>query len=118
MQDDYFGPTPAARAKVNSLLALPATGDEQDWEIELVDPTKIHEMLKLLADNSLSLEERSAVALLLTHTVDELHDDDEDTSELASRLRAVLRSDAGVLHRMRFYWSHLQASEAIQEALA
>jgi len=102
---------------INRLLALPATGDEQDWEIELADPNKVEGMFELLADRSLDLEERSAVALLLTHTVDELHDDDEDTSALVPRLRSLLASDLEVLHRMRFYWSQLQTSDAIQEAL-
>lgn len=118
MQNAYYAPSPTARATINRLLALPATGDEQDWEIELVDPTKVNEMFELLANGSLGLEERSALALLLTHTVDELHDDDEDTSELVPRLHSILASDNEVLRRMRFYWSYLQQSEAIQVALA
>jgi hypothetical protein len=93
-------------------------GDEQDWEIELADPSKIEGMFELLADCSLGLEERSAVALLLTHTVDELWDDDEDTSDLEPRLHTLLASDREVLRRMRFYWGRLQTSDAIQRALA
>lgn len=115
---NYFGPAPDAVATVNRLLALPPIGVEQDWEIQMVDPSKVDAMFQLLADGSLCLEERSAVGLLLTHTVDELDDDDEDTSELVPRLRSALASDEEVLRRMRFYWSHLQASEAIQAALA
>lgn len=118
MRETYHGPTPNARATITRLLALPATGDEQDWEIQLADPNKVEGMFDLLGDVSLGLEERSAVALLLTHTIDELYDDDEDTSDLVPRLRSILASDAKVLSRMRFYWSHLQASDAIHEALA
>lgn len=118
MRDEYYGPTSEAVATVNRLLALPATGVEQDWEIELADPSKVDAMFKLLAEGSLGLEERSAVGLLLTHTVDELYDDDGDTSGLVPRLHSALASDEEVLRRMRFYWRHLQASDAIQAALA
>jgi len=118
MKDHFYGPTRNAVATINHLLALPATGDEQDWEIELADPRKLDDMFELFAKGSLGFEERSAVALLLTHTVDELEDDDEDTSDLVPRLRSLLASDGEVLHRMRFYWSHLQAGSAIRKALA
>ena len=117
MQDAYYGPTPDARVTINRLLALPAKGDEQDWEIELADPGKLDPMFELLGAGSLDLEERSAVALLLTHTVDELAVFNNATADMVARLRAQLGADAKVLGRMRFHWSRKEASEAIQEAL-
>ena len=117
MRYEYYGATPKVEATFNRLLALLASGDEQDWEIELADPSKYSKTFNLLSNGSLNLEERCAVALLLTHTIDELCNDDADVSQFLPPLRSILSSDDELLGRMRFYWSYLQVSSAIKSVL-
>lgn len=118
MSDEYYGPTAEARETLNRLLSLPATGDEQDWELELTDAAKLPQMLRLLEDASLGIEKRSALVLLLVHTIDELIAEGGDGAEPLARLRWQLRSDPKVLSRMRFYWDQIGSTPTVARLLA
>ncbi|OSZ71960.1 hypothetical protein CAP39_00805 [Sphingomonas sp. IBVSS1] len=115
MTQEYYAPTPVARATINKLLDLPAKGDEQDWEIELSAPDKLDNMFALMDAGVLNFEERSALALLLMYSVDEIYREGGDTSALFPRLKSLLTADPDVLGRMRYYWGHLHLSEAIMQ---
>lgn len=45
MAREFYGATVEAQRAINKLLALPASGREQDWEVELADPHRVEEML-------------------------------------------------------------------------
>jgi hypothetical protein len=99
----YLYPTPGSKEMLNRLLRLPATGDEQDWEVELADPARIAEWLALFEAAELDLEARSALALLLLCSI--LHAEPAAIpADAIPRLNAALRRDAPVGKRMRSYW--------------
>lgn len=75
-------------------------------------------MVELLDDEALNVEERSALVLLLLHTIDEMADGGGLSIETLSRVRWKLRSDGEILKRMRFYWSRLAASAPVTMALS
>ena len=108
MTNEYYGATRDAENTINSLLGLPANGDEQDWEFELADPSKIDRMIEVLAHEQLDLECKSALALLLISSI-------QDAEELgmlrADQMRGVtelLLKDGNLLSRMHFYWIELK----------
>ena len=69
----YFFLTREAIIQVNQMLNLPASGKEQDWELELANPDRIEEFLQLLISNRLSRlpDVEAAVAALFISSADE-----------------------------------------------
>lgn len=118
MDDAYYGPTPDAVAMVNRLLDLPASGHEQDWEIELADPKRIGEMLRLLGDTELNLEARSALTLLILHSLDEAAASGAKADIEAAALRDILDRAPEVRRRMRRYWDRFSQEQATTLALS
>jgi hypothetical protein len=119
--NEYYGPTAADEQEVNRLLALTATGREQDWEIELADPGKLDEMLSLLEGQHLNGNVKAALCLLMLSSFDAEFDSGEVNVERLYRAADLLRQDAYVLERMRFYWLDLQRAnhmDAMKELLS
>jgi len=56
--------------KLTTLLGLSATGQEQDWEVELADPTRIAEFLKVYRNSSLTQDDRKALMALILASAD------------------------------------------------
>ena len=61
---DYFVRKESA-IKLNKLLGLDSTGNEQDWELELADIGKITSMLNLLEDKTLNFHDKIALSHLI-----------------------------------------------------
>ena len=61
---DYFVRKESA-IKLNKLLGLDSTGDEQDWELELANIGKITSMLNLLEDKTLNFYDKIALSHLI-----------------------------------------------------
>lgn len=103
--DAYYGPTTAAREAVNALLSLPATGIEQDWEIELGDPARLEDFLQVLASNPPDLDIRCALGLLTLATIDDAMDlPSPPRLEQLNRVHELIASDETVWRRLRFYF--------------
>jgi hypothetical protein len=103
MKRTYYGATAQAQKVINQLLSLPATGREQDWEVEFADPLRILEMLDISRMRALDLEERCALFVLILASVDEL-ERGPSGDHLVRQIREILQEDEGVLEAMRFYW--------------
>ena len=61
---DYFVRKESA-IKLNKLLELDSTGNEQDWELELAEIGKITSMLNLLEDKTLNFRDKIALSHLI-----------------------------------------------------
>lgn len=103
MEPEYRWPSPDAVKYLNTLLSLPATGDEQDWEVELSDDQRVQEWLTLFVGNELDLERRSALFLLIMCSI-EFADAQRVSRGLLGDARAALRRDEPVRARMLSYW--------------
>ena len=103
MEPEYCWPTADAVKHLNTLLSLPATGDEQDWEVELSDDRRIDEWLTLFVGNELDLECRSALFLLIMCSI-EFADSHFVSCDLLTSARAALGRDERVRARMLSYW--------------
>ncbi|MEX1116424.1 MAG: hypothetical protein WEB53_14330 [Akkermansiaceae bacterium] len=117
----YYGPAAADEQEVNRLLALTASGREQDWEIELADPEKLDKMMYLLESHQLTEHVKTALCLLMLSSFDAELDSGEVNADRVHRAADLLRQDAYVLERMRFYWLDLQRAnhmDAMKELLS
>lgn len=104
MAREFYGATVEAQRAINKLLSLPASGREQDWEVELADPYRIEEMLTVASENDLHLDERCALALLTIASIDELAGAGEVNAQVIERARSILTQDEEVRDAMIFYW--------------
>jgi hypothetical protein len=51
--------------RLTAMLRLPATGAEQDWEMELADPSRVDEFVALFDRLELEAEDRKALMALV-----------------------------------------------------
>jgi len=104
MTNEYLCPERGAVEQVNRMFNLPATGKEQDWELELSDPDRLDEMLDALEQANLDLETKSALALLVIASIEDGDETEKPVAAHIARMREVLRNDRIVNDRMRYYW--------------
>ncbi|WP_018431374.1 hypothetical protein [Hoeflea sp. 108] len=120
MTREFYGATIQAQRAINGLLNLPASGREQDWEIELADPDRVEEMLEAAVDSNLDYDERCALALLTIASIEELFELGEVSPAIVEQARSTIRQYHDVHEAMVFYWiEQRQASneENVREVL-
>jgi hypothetical protein len=103
MAHEFYGATIEAQQSINRLLSLPATGREQDWELELADPSRIEAMLDAIT-TKLSDNEKCALALITIASIEEAVAADQFDAGIIERARMALRKDKDVHEAMKFYW--------------
>jgi hypothetical protein len=86
-------PTKEAITTLNRVLHLPATGREQDWDIELADPDRTSEFTAYLENNTLNEDERRALMALILGSLEDLAQKEEVSTKLADRIKRLLRAD-------------------------
>ena len=74
-------PTKEAMATLNSALHLPATGREQDWDIELADPDRTGEFTTYLENNTFDEDEKRALMPLILGSLEDLAQREEVPSQ-------------------------------------
>ena len=114
MSNKFYGPKAEAEKVINQLLALPATGNEQDWEFELADPARIDEMLNTFESKELDLESKSALALLILSSIEEADEAGTLQRTQVMRTNHLFVSDDTVRSRMLFYWIDLGKATNIE----
>lgn len=75
-------------------LNLPATGQEQDWDIELADPTRLREFLSLYnqAQDFSESEKYALMALILASCDDAIQDKGSINKDYWEEISAILQS--------------------------
>jgi hypothetical protein len=112
--EPYYGPTRQARERVNRMMGLEAAAGQLEWEAELDNGGQTDRLVTALGDASLDTETRSAIALLLLGHLDRL----ANATELLARVRWQLRTDTRVQARMRYWWTHMEGSGPVMDALS
>ncbi|MFP2905391.1 hypothetical protein ACLESD_10105 [Pyxidicoccus sp. 3LFB2] len=91
--------------KLTTALALPTTGQEQDWDAELADPSRIREFLHAYQVLSLTPDDRVALMALIMASV-ELHlSAGSDVSHDWERIAAILRQERDLHRETISYWA-------------
>jgi len=111
MVPSFYGATVDAQRTINKLLLLPASGREQDWEIELADPERIGDMLELAERSDLSYDERCALALLTIASIEELMEEKEVPPGIIAKAKEAISRCSRVREAMIFYWIEQRRSE-------
>ena len=86
-------PTKEAMAALNQALRLPATGQEQDWDIELADPDRVGEFVAYFERHALSEGEKHALMALILSSLEDLSNKKEVSTELWDRIKRLLQAD-------------------------
>jgi hypothetical protein len=113
--EPYYGPTRVAREAISKLLGLEADAGQLDWEAELASTRKLDSLVDALADGSLDTEARSGIALLLLEWIQRTP---TPSAELLARIRWQMRADPRVQSRMRYWWTHMDGTPPVMEALS
>ena len=105
---EYFFFSSDAIAKVNMLFSLPATGSEQDWEIELADPARTGEFFNALESN-LALGDKdveAAIAALLISSADEAISSNTFPVDLDRKIKIFFRNNLELSSNMNHFFFH------------
>ena len=113
--EPYYGPTRAAREAISALLGLEPEAGQIEWEAELANGRTLGCLVDALGDQSLDTEARSGVALLLLEWIERTA---TPSTELLARIRWQMRADPRVQSRMRYWWTHMDGSAPVMEALS
>ena len=97
-------PTKEAMATLNQALRLPATGREQDWDIELADPDRVDEFAAYLENHTSSEGEKHALMALILGSLEDLSNREEVSTELCDRIKRLLRADPGLYADLVKQW--------------
>lgn len=93
---------------LNTALRLPASGHEQDWEIELADANRLNEFVSFYENNELPEEVNVALMSLIVASLDEFMSDGRNDKTLLEKIKNLLKSDSNLHSETIKYWSLLQ----------
>ncbi|MFP2895879.1 hypothetical protein [Corallococcus sp. 4LFB] len=94
----------ASIVKLTAALALPASGQEQDWEIELADPARIGEFLTAYRSLSLSPDDKVALMALMLASVDRRLDSGLGMPSEWSQIANLLGAEQDLHRESLEYW--------------
>ena len=105
---EYYGANIKSIEKINKLLGLDASGDEQDWEFEFANPKKITVMMNELINNGdLDVDDKSALALLIIASWGERDYENSISYNEVADFVLFLESNNEIRQKMFFYWIRL-----------
>lgn len=98
-------PTKDAIAHLNQALRLPATGREQDWDIELADPGRAEEFVAYAETHDLPPEQRLALMSLILGSLEDLSQAGGLQPALWARAQSLLDADRGLYGGLVKRWA-------------
>jgi len=91
---------------VNNLLSLPATGNEQDWELEFANRLRLNEFIEVLKTERLSAKQRYAIISLILASYDEYLDYQKDNNcKIWKKISSILELDKSIYRDVLNYWA-------------
>jgi hypothetical protein len=109
LRTEFYAATVEAQNHITHLLNLPATGSEQDWEIELADPSRVDEMIDMLARRvDLNLDSQCALALLTISSMEVAEELGKLKPLSVKKMALMLPTHPLIAARMYFYWVTLR----------
>ncbi len=99
------GLTKSSIALLTKALKLPATGSEQDWDIELADASRIREFLVAYQTMSLSPDDRFALMALVVGSVDRALDAGRETPPEWPAIAELLARERELHASTLVYWA-------------
>ncbi len=98
--------------QLNSLLQLPASGQEQDWEIELADCTRLLEFIAFHNTADLNAMQRYGVGLLILASYDDyLKENADEDHAIWSAIESIIAKENEQYTGILRYWACLRENE-------
>jgi len=91
--------------KLTKLLELPATGLEQDWEVELANASRVAEFVEAYELGSMDDADRFALMTLTLASIDRFIADEGRPPASWERVGALLTRDAELHRETVSYWA-------------
>ncbi len=104
-------PSADAIAFLNRALDLPASGNEQDWEVELADKSRIAEFLDFYETNELAPEQRFALMSLVLASLDDLATASQLDESLWQRTALLITRDRKLFDHLVEYWANVHCAD-------
>jgi hypothetical protein len=102
--DIYYGPSLKIQEKLNKDLNLPATGHEQDWDLELCDSERINEFIDYYKSLS-EVEEKQAVMALIFASINYSEGEDSGIDDRAwAQVQSLLEVDYLIMQGVIAWW--------------
>ncbi|NTX36685.1 hypothetical protein HUA78_19750 [Myxococcus sp. CA033] len=95
----------ASIEKLTAALALPATGQEQDWDAELADAARIGEFLHAYQNLPLTPDDRIALMALILASVEIRLSVGLDVADYWEQIAAMLGRERDLYREMIGYWA-------------
>jgi len=105
--------------KINDFFQLGATGDEQDWDIELADASRVDEFIEKYHEPSFDSLNRMGLLKLIVASYNDLIDDRKDQWDKKekeekrswSKICDLIKEEPELHHETIDYWATLKFSE-------
>ncbi len=93
-------------SSLSKQLALPYTGIEQDWDIEMADAGRLDDFLQFYQTHHLLADEKVALmALILASYNDHLNEHNLQTGDTWHHIAALLKAERTLFAGLINYWS-------------
>lgn len=90
---------------LNEALRLPALGTEQDWDLELADPSRVREFVNFYQERQLNSDQKQALMSLIIASLEDLSFSNDSMEALWKEISRILLNDFD-LHRQTIeYWA-------------
>jgi len=94
------------REYVNALFGLPASGDEQDWAVELSDKSRIMEFVDFMQKTDLLYSLRYAIMELIISSYDDyLYSESDDDLGIWNKIKELVSKDKSGYTNIIEYWA-------------
>lgn len=88
----------------NKLLKLPASGNEQDWAIEMSDPDRVKEFIQAYITGHFTVKQRQALVSLILASYEELSYKGKDNN-IWKEIKHILLTDKAFLRDIINHWA-------------
>lgn len=93
---------------INKIFSFQCIGIEQDWELEMANPSRINEFMSFYLDTQLSVDRKRALMALILASYDDLLNETKlgvYANELWNKIKHVLESEKDIFSDLIAYWS-------------
>jgi len=95
----------ASTRKLEDLLALPASGHEQDWDVELADASRLGDFLDAYETAPLSPDDKVALMALILASTDRYLGETHHAPEQWARISVLLAEHRALHWETTDYWA-------------
>lgn len=90
---------------LNELFNLPASGQEQDWDIEMADPKRLNEFLDAFEINMPLAVKQALLSLILASYDDFLKVDKDLDNHQWNKIKSIIDTESHYYQELLIYWT-------------